>query len=164
MPDEQRFDRPLFVLRNGKVVEDNVKEFFEWRKRTDPEAYGAAMRQLVEVIAEATVRQLLAENAEQKHDHSPMLAEPDSGDSPEREDGAQRQPKIVPLTDIDTIRASGVVYPATLNGWRWLYRQRVARGMSHVFLRVGRRIMIDLPAYEAALRKANHSQAIDRRQ
>jgi hypothetical protein len=35
--------------------------------------------------------------------------------------------------------------------------------MTHVFLRVGRRIMIDLPAYEAALRKANHSQAMGRR-
>jgi hypothetical protein len=56
MPDQQRFDRPLFVLRNGKFVEDNVKEFLEWRKRADPEAYRAAMRQLVEVIAEVTVR------------------------------------------------------------------------------------------------------------
>ena len=99
MPDEQRFDRPLVVVRTGKVVEDNVKEFLEWRKRTDPDAYSAAMRQLVEVIAEATVRQLLAEKAEKKHDHSPLF-----GDSPEREDGAKRQPKIVPLTDIDEIR------------------------------------------------------------
>lgn len=49
MPDERRFDRPLSVLRNGKIVEDNVKEFLDWRKRTDPEACGAAMRPLAEV-------------------------------------------------------------------------------------------------------------------
>jgi hypothetical protein len=95
MSDEQGFRRPLFVLRNGKVVEDNVKEFLEWRKRTDPEAYRTAMRQLTE---------------------------------------------------------------------RWLYRQRVARGMEHVFLRAGRRIMIDLPAYKAALRSGSHSEAMGRRQ
>jgi hypothetical protein len=156
MRDEHRFERPLFVLRNGKVVEDNVKEFLAWRKRVDPEAYRAAMRQLAEVVAEAAVRQLLAENAEQKPSHSLAVEEPSSGDGPERGHGDTRPAKIVPLTDIDAIRASGVLYPSTVDGWRWLYRQRVARGMTQVFLRVGRRIMIDLTAYEAALRKDNH--------
>lgn len=60
MSDEERFNLPLFVLRNGKVAEDNVREFLEWRKRTDPEAYRAAVHKLAEVIVEAAVRQLLA--------------------------------------------------------------------------------------------------------
>ncbi len=122
MPDEQHFDRPLFVLRNGKIVEDNVKEFLDWRKRTDPEAYRAAMRQLAEVIAEAAVREVLAENTEPKRGRSRSFAESDSRESSERQ-GANRQPTIVPLTDIDAIRASGVLYPSTVDGWRWLYRQ-----------------------------------------
>jgi hypothetical protein len=153
MPDEQRFDRPLFVLRDGKVAEDNVKEFFEWRKRTDPEAYKAAMGQLAEIFAEAALRQVLAEDAKREGHRSHSLVELEPEGNSAFQALSNSKPRIVPLTDIEAIRAAGVLYPATVDGWRWLYRQRAARGMTHVFLRVGRRIMIDLPAYEAVLRR-----------
>lgn len=61
-------------------------------------------------------------------------------------------PTIVPITDIEAIRNAGVLYPETVDGWRWLHRHRVARGMAHVFPRIGRRVMVDIPAYVAALR------------
>lgn len=33
-------------------------------------------------------------------------------------------PTIVPLTDIDRLRAAGIEYPSTVDAWRWLYRCR----------------------------------------
>jgi len=51
-----------------------------------------------------------------------------------------------------------VHYPKTIDGWRWLYRQRAERGLTHVFPRLGRRIMIDIPAYLAALRSQHKPQ------
>lgn len=69
-------------------------------------------------------------------------------------------PTIVPITDIGAIRAAGVHYPATVDGWRWLYRFRAERGMAHVFPRVGRRVMVDIPAYLAALRAQNEDRVI----
>lgn len=62
-------------------------------------------------------------------------------------------PTIVPITDLDAIRAAGVHYPETVDGWRWLYRQRAERRLEHVFPRLGRRVMVDIPAYVEALRQ-----------
>ncbi len=63
-------------------------------------------------------------------------------------------PSVVPLADIEKYaRAAGIVYPKTVQGWRWLYRFRQERGMEKCFLRVGRRIMVVLPAYREALRQ-----------
>lgn len=56
-------------------------------------------------------------------------------------------PTIVPLTDIDRLRAAGIEYPGTLDAWRWLYRCRRERGMQDAFLRQGRRVLVDVPRY-----------------
>jgi hypothetical protein len=61
-------------------------------------------------------------------------------------------PDLVPLTKLDTLRQAGAVYPETIDGWRWLYRTRKDRGMEAAFRRVGRRILVDVPAYLAAVR------------
>ena len=60
--DGSRFDRPLLILdRKGNVVEDNMREFLAWRKRTDPAAYKAAMDGLVSVFVEIVARELMLE-------------------------------------------------------------------------------------------------------
>ena len=60
--DGSRFDRPLLVFDGkGNVVEDNMREFLAWRKRTDPVAYKSAMDGLVSVFAEIVARELMPE-------------------------------------------------------------------------------------------------------
>lgn len=60
--DGSRFDRPLLVFDgNGNVVEDNMREFLAWRKRTDPVAYKAAVDGLLSVFAEIAARELMLE-------------------------------------------------------------------------------------------------------
>jgi hypothetical protein len=53
------------------------------------------------------------------------------------------------LTDLDALRARGIAYPATLDGWRWAYRRRRERGLDGVFSKVGRRIFVDTEKYLA---------------
>ncbi len=62
-------------------------------------------------------------------------------------------PTLVPLTDLESLRAAGIQYPETVDGWRWLYRVRAERGMERAFRRVGRRVLVDVPAYLAAVRR-----------
>ena len=59
---------------------------------------------------------------------------------------------LVLMTDLDALRAAGVVYPKTVDGWRWLYRIRHERGLDRAFCRVGRRVLVDVPAYLTAIR------------
>ncbi len=54
---------------------------------------------------------------------------------------------LVPITDIDAFRASGIAYPATIDGWRWLYRCRHERGLDRAFIKSGRRVLVDIPRY-----------------
>jgi len=56
-------------------------------------------------------------------------------------------PSLIPLTDLDGLRAAGIAYPSTEHGWRWLYRQRHARGLNDAFRRIGRRIVLDPARY-----------------
>jgi hypothetical protein len=62
-------------------------------------------------------------------------------------------PTLVPLTDLASLRAAGITYPETIDGWRWLYRMRRERGMQRAFRRVGRRVLVDVPGYLAAVRE-----------
>jgi hypothetical protein len=55
--------------------------------------------------------------------------------------------QIVPLTDVERLRAAGIEYPRTVESWRWLYRHRHDRGMAGAFLRQGRRVLVDVPRY-----------------
>jgi len=64
-------------------------------------------------------------------------------------------PTIIPITKTEDIRAAGVDYPTTVDGWRWLYRKRSERGLEQVFKRVGRRVLLDVPAYLEAVRKSS---------
>jgi hypothetical protein len=60
---------------------------------------------------------------------------------------------LVPITDIEAFRASGIAYPQTVDGWRWLYRCREERGLESAFIQVGRRILVDVPRYVELVRK-----------
>jgi len=61
-------------------------------------------------------------------------------------------PTLIPLTDLDGLRAAGISYPATEHGWRWLYRHRHARGLEDAFRRIGRRIVLDPTRYVELVR------------
>jgi hypothetical protein len=59
---------------------------------------------------------------------------------------------LVPLNDVDALCAAGIAYPATVHGWRWLFRHREQRGLSNAFKRVGKRILVDVPTYTRLIR------------
>ena len=61
-------------------------------------------------------------------------------------------PTLVPLTDLDALREAGIHYPSSIHGWRWAYRNRKERGLETAFIRQGRRILVDVPAYLDAVR------------
>lgn len=62
------------------------------------------------------------------------------------------QPTLVPMTDLASLRAGGIEYPNTVDSWRWLFRCRAERGLERAFRRVGRRVLVDIPAYLEAVR------------
>jgi hypothetical protein len=59
---------------------------------------------------------------------------------------------FIPITDIASLKAAGIYYPATEYAWRWCFRHRHARGLQHAFRRNGRRIIVDVDAFKAAMR------------
>jgi hypothetical protein len=59
---------------------------------------------------------------------------------------------LIPLTDVEALRAAGIHYPATEDAWRWCYRHRHARGVAGAFKLNGRRIVVDVDAFKAAVR------------
>jgi hypothetical protein len=61
---------------------------------------------------------------------------------------------LVPITDIEAFRASGIAYPKTIDGWRWLYRCRHERGLDGAFVKAGRRVLVDIPRYLELIRGA----------
>lgn len=63
-------------------------------------------------------------------------------------------PTLVPLTDVAALRAAGIHYPDTVDAWRWLYRCRHDRGLDRAFRRIGRRVLVDVPAYLDAVRSS----------
>ena len=54
---------------------------------------------------------------------------------------------LIPITDTEALRSAGVGYPISEHAWRWLYRNREERGLDTAFVRVGRRILVDVPRY-----------------
>lgn len=60
--------------------------------------------------------------------------------------------ELIPMNDLEALKAAGVLYPQTEHGWRWLYRRRAKKGFAGVFRRVGRRILVDVPAYVETVR------------
>lgn len=61
-------------------------------------------------------------------------------------------PALVPLTDLERLHTAGVHYAETVDAWRWLYRVHHERSMVRAFPRVGRRILVDIPACLDAVR------------
>src|SRR5262245_5759119 len=59
---------------------------------------------------------------------------------------------LIPMTDVDALKAAGIHYPATEYGWRWCFRHRHVRGLDNAFKRNGRRIVVDVEAFKAAVR------------
>lgn len=66
-------------------------------------------------------------------------------------------PTLIPLTDLESLRAAGIVYPRTVHAWRWLFRHRRERGLDDAFRRVGRRILVDVARYVELVRGAAKS-------
>jgi hypothetical protein len=62
---------------------------------------------------------------------------------------------ILPLTDVAALREAGIGYPSTEHSWRWLYRNRIDRGLELAFIRVGRRVLVDVPRFLELARCAN---------
>lgn len=59
---------------------------------------------------------------------------------------------LIAMTDLSALRAAGINYPHTEHAWRWLYRRRHERGFAGAFRRVGRRVLVDVPAFLDAIR------------
>ena len=59
---------------------------------------------------------------------------------------------LVPMMDLEALKAAGILYPNTQHAWRWLYRHRHARGVANGFRCLGRRIVVDTDAFKAAVR------------
>ena len=66
----------------------------------------------------------------------------------------------IPINNPEATQAAGIAYPATENGWRWLYRCRGERGLDHCFLIIGRRILVDPQAYLDALAAQRQGRAL----
>ena len=62
---------------------------------------------------------------------------------------------LIPMTDLESLKAAGIYYPGTQNAWRWCFRHRHARGLQDAFRRNGRRIIVDVDAFKAAVRDNN---------
>jgi hypothetical protein len=54
---------------------------------------------------------------------------------------------LIPLSSISELHAAGISYPKTVDAWRWLYRCRAERGLERAFVRIGRRILVDVPKF-----------------
>lgn len=68
-------------------------------------------------------------------------------------------PVFVLITDLAGMRAAGITYPSTVDGFRWLFRRRHERGMDDAFRRVGRRILLDTARYIELVRSPRRSDA-----
>lgn len=62
---------------------------------------------------------------------------------------------IIPLTDLQGLREAGIAYPDTEHAWRWLFRMRTERGLEKAFVRIGRRVCVDVPRYLTAVRQSS---------
>jgi hypothetical protein len=57
------------------------------------------------------------------------------------------------MTDLEVLKAAGILYPDSANAWRWCYRHRHARRrLASGFKLNGRRIVVDVDAVKAAVR------------
>lgn len=65
---------------------------------------------------------------------------------------------LIPMTDLSALRSAGVFYPHTQQSWRWLYRCRAERGLNDAFVRVGRRILVDVSMYLALARVSSEAR------
>lgn len=62
---------------------------------------------------------------------------------------------LIPIIDRERLIAAGIVYPDTIDSWRWLYRKRHERGLDDAFCRVGRRILVDVPVFLELVRSGS---------
>jgi hypothetical protein len=72
------------------------------------------------------------------------------GDLQDHNGPVDRPLQFIPITDLDALRTAGILYPATVHGWRWIYRVRHERGLADAFRRIGRRVVVN-PARFAEL-------------
>lgn len=55
--------------------------------------------------------------------------------------------------NVDTLKAAGILLPATQHALEWLYRHRATNGMAGAFCKVGGRRCIDLVAFARLMRE-----------
>ena len=65
------------------------------------------------------------------------------GECRDHRDSDQRPLGFIPITDLASLRAAGIAYPASVHAWRWLYRVRHERGLADAFRRIGRRVVVN---------------------
>jgi hypothetical protein len=61
---------------------------------------------------------------------------------------------LIPITDLEALKAAGLLYPATVDAWRWAYRRRKERGLSEAFVKFGSRILVDVTRFANLTRTA----------
>jgi hypothetical protein len=61
-------------------------------------------------------------------------------------------PSLGPFT-VDTLKAAGILTPATQDALEWMYRHRDRNGMAAAFLKVNGRRCIDLVAFAKLMRE-----------
>lgn len=55
--------------------------------------------------------------------------------------------------NVDTLKAAGILMPATQHALEWLYRHRATNGMAGAFCKVGGRRCIDLVAFARLMKE-----------
>lgn len=86
-----------------------------------------------------------------------MRTDSQSSDHAARQIMDGTSPILLPLTDLDGLRAAGLAYPSSVDGWRWLYRVRRERGVEDGFRRIGRRILVDVRRMSALMQQAGQT-------
>jgi hypothetical protein len=66
----------------------------------------------------------------------------------------KESPKVlIPLNDCRLFKNAGFEYPSTESQARWLFRQRHSNGLAGAFVRIGRRVFIDLEQFNVLVSK-----------
>lgn len=55
--------------------------------------------------------------------------------------------KLIPLNDSAAFKKAGIEYPSTEAQVRWLFRQRRSNGLAGAFVRIGRRVFLDVDRF-----------------
>lgn len=78
-----------------------------------------------------------------------------------KEDPQTMTDLLILLTDTETLKSARIHQPATENGSSWCFRHRHVGGLDSVFMRNGRRTVVDVNAFKAAHRSGLGGHLVD---